>query len=147
MSWTHSGCWKSSGPSTLSLISLECDKYLKYFQLFRLLAINMFHLQPLLNILNEYLLVPRCNIHLVPSNHYWNILRNTYSWSVSKVGIYCFILWFLTELATFQSCLICLIMSSLVLTMVRDVELLTENTSKKACPEIIERCRMAGNWE
>ena len=53
---------------------------------------------------------------------------------------------FLNELPTFQSCLICLMMSSLVLAMAKDGGLSTENTSRKACPEIIERCRMAGNW-
>ena len=214
MFWTHSEYWKNSGPSTLLLISLESEICFKCSKHFLLLAINMFLLQPLLNILNEYLLVLNGNIHLVPSNHYWNILGNTHSWSNSQLATTCAVIplylknpehfpacsenysinalspweifctennhpgyqsfcdvslrapvekfhWkfsfskfhstvhlkliFLNELPTFQSCLICLMMSSLVLAMAKDGGLSTENTSRKGCPEIIERCRMAGN--
>ena len=46
---------------------------------------------------------------------------------------------------TFQSCLLVLIKSSLVLSMAREEGLLTENTRRKAVPDIRERSRIAGN--
>ena len=46
---------------------------------------------------------------------------------------------------TLKSSLCCLIWSSLVLTSSNEVGQSTEKTSKKALPELMERCLMAGN--
>ena len=130
--------------------------------IFILLILLKIFIQPVLDIFYKDLLLLTRNIHLVTSNHYWNVLKtetfcslyiflSLRSMLLSAIVLFCFKGLVCTgcifSILTLQSCLVSLIMSSLVFTMVREEVLSTENTSRKAVAELMERSRMAGNYK